>query len=360
MSTAAKTNIKATLALLAATTFALAGCSPQSGPTARPEPTPVYVTAPLTGVQYLENSVEAAGLSRPSVACKIDNSYDARPQLGLNRTDVTFVEMVEGGLTRLVAIWHSDQPNSVGPVRSIRPMDPDIISPFGGIVCYSGGQAVFVNMMRNTNVFNASETSEQDNGTFSRSKDRFAPHNVLVDVAKLATNHPELAAPAVQFGFAKSLANSTAALQGKPVSDIKVYFALALSQWAPNAEASRFLRTQDEEIHTDAADGSQISAANVVIMTVEIDRSYLGGRYSNVPKSVMIGSGQAQVCSAGSCVVATWSKASQIAPITFTDAAGNPVLLAPGNTWVELQAAVPESKTVLTFKPLPSATPTPK
>jgi hypothetical protein len=59
-------------------------------------------------------------------------------------------------------------------------------------------------------------------------------------------------------------------------------------------------------------------------------------------------------------VAATWSKSSQIAPITFTDAAGNPVLLAPGNTWVELQAAIAESKTVLTFKPLPSATPTPK
>jgi hypothetical protein len=93
---------------------------------------------------------------------------------------------------------------------------------------------------------------------------------------------------------------------------------------------------------------------------MQIDRSYLDRRYGNVPKTVMIGTGQAQVCSAGKCVNATWSKASQTAPITLTDATGNPVLLAPGNTWVELQAAVPESKTVLTFKPLPSATPTPK
>jgi hypothetical protein len=349
------------IAAISVATFALAACSgPTARPTAEPEPTPVYVTAPLTGMQYLEGSAEASTLSRPSVACKIDNSEAARPQLGLNRTDIVFVEMVEGGLTRLVALWHSTQPTAVGPVRSIRPMDPDILSPFGGIVCYSGGQAVFVNMMRNTNVFNASETTEQDKGTFSRSKDRYAPHNVIVDVDKLAAAHPEIAAPGVQFGFASEMANSTAALTGTSVSDIKVYFPLALSQWAPNAEATRFLRTQDGEIHTDAADGSQISAANVVIMTVEIDRSYLDGRYGNVPRSVMIGSGQAQVCSAGSCVAATWSKANQIAPITLTDAAGNPVLLAPGNTWVELQAAVPESKTVLTFKPLPTATATPK
>jgi hypothetical protein len=311
-------------------------------------------------VQYLEGSPEAAGLSRPSVACKIDNSFDARPQLGLNRTDVIFVEMVEGGLTRLIAFWHSDQPNAVGPVRSIRPMDPDIISPFGGIVCYSGGQWVFVKMMLATNVFNASETSEQEKGTFSRTKDRIAPHNVIVDVAKLAGNHPELAAPQVQFGFAKELGKSTAALQGKPVSDIKVTYPLALSQWAPNADATRFLRTQDGEIHTDAADGSQISATNVVIMEVKIDRSYLDGRYGNVPRSVMISSGPAQVCSAGNCVSATWSKASQTAPINLSDASGNPVLLAPGNTWVELQAAAPDGKSVLTFKPQPSAKPTTK
>ena len=360
MKTVKNNRTRATLALIAATTFALAACAPQSSPTAEPTPTPVFVTAPLTGMQFAEGSLEATNLSRPSVACKIDNSEAARPQLGLNRTDVVFDEMVEGGLTRLVAIWHSDQPAAVAPVRSIRPMDPDIISPFGGIVCYSGGQWAFMQMMLNTNVFNASETSEKDKGTFSRSADREAPHNVVVDVAKLATAHPEISAPAVQFGFANALAGSTAALQGTPVSDIKVYFPLALAQWAPNADESRFLRTQDGKIHTDAADGSQLSAANVVIMTMQIDRSYLDRRYGNVPKTVMIGTGQAQVCSAGKCVNATWSKASQTAPITLTDAAGNPVLLAPGNTWFELMPAVPEGKLVLTAKPAPKATPTPK
>jgi hypothetical protein len=351
------TRATSRIAMLAVAALALGGCAPQSSPTAEPTPTPVFVTAPLTGIQYLEGSAEAAGLSRPSVACKIDNSEVARPQLGLNRTDVVFDEMVEGGLTRLVAVWHSDQPTAVAPVRSIRPMDPDIISPFGGIVCYSGGQWVFMKMMLATNVFNASETSEKDNGTFSRSADREAPHNVVVDVAKLATNHPELAAPVVQFGFANSLANSTAALQGTSVTDIKVYFPLALAQWAPNADETRFLRTQDGKIHTDAADGKQLSAANVVVMTMQIDRSYLDNQYGNVPKTVMIGSGEAQVCSAGKCANATWSKTSQTAPITLTDAAGNPVLLAPGNTWFELMPAVPEGKLVLTAKPSPSATP---
>ena len=343
-------------ATLAIAALALVGCAPTARPSAEPNPTPVFVTAPLTGMQFAEGTLEATNLSRPSVACKIDNSEAARPQLGLNRTDIVFDEMVEGGLTRLVAFWHSDQPAAVAPVRSIRPMDPDIISPFGGIVCYSGGQWVFMKMMLATNVFNASETSEKDKGTFSRTDDREAPHNVVVDVAKLASAHPEIAAPGVQFGFANSLANSTAALQGTSVSDIKVYFPLALAQWAPNADETRFLRTQDGKIHTDASDGKQLSAANVVIMTMQIDRSYLDRKYGNVPKTLMIGTGQARVCSAGKCANATWAKTGQTAPITLTDSAGNPVLLAPGNTWVELMPALPEGKLVLTAKPSPSAT----
>ena len=152
----------------------LTGCA--STPKASPSDTPaakVYETAPLTGIKFEQGT--NANLAGPSVACKIDNLDVARPQLNLNRTDIVFDEMVEGGLTRFVAVWHSDKPDAVGPVRSIRPMDPDIISPLGGIVCYSGGQLKFVKMMQATDVFNANETEEQGKGTFSRDPKREAP-----------------------------------------------------------------------------------------------------------------------------------------------------------------------------------------
>lgn len=75
--------------------------------------------------------------------------------MGLQHTDIVFEELVEGGLTRYVAVWHSNVPAEIGPIRSIRPMDPDIISPLGGIVAYSGGQYRFVQLMRATPVHNA-------------------------------------------------------------------------------------------------------------------------------------------------------------------------------------------------------------
>ena len=317
------------IAAISAATFALAACAPTAGPTAEPEPTPVYVTAPLTGKQYLEGSAEASTLSRPSVACKIDNSEAARPQLGLNRTDIVFVEMVEGGLTRLVALWHSTQPTAVGPVRSIRPMDPDILSPFGGIVCYSGGQAVFVNMMRNTNVYNATETSEQANGTFTRDKNRVGPKNVIVDAAKLAAAHPELTPPAAQFEFTAITDEASAVAAGKLVANFSVYYPSALSTWIYNGRT--FSRVQDEIEHKDSESGLQTTATNVVVLNVQIDR-----QYGKVPKTTLVGSGTGWVFSQGMQLAVKWSKASQTAPIMLTDAAGAPIKLIRGNTWVEL------------------------
>ncbi|MFM6966649.1 MAG: DUF3048 domain-containing protein, partial [Rhodoluna sp.] len=99
------------LASIATTALALTGCAggsialPGSGST--PTPEKVFVTAPLTGVKYEEGTPEANGLAGPSVACKVDNSEAARPQQNLNKTDMVFDKMVEGGLTRFVAVFHS-------------------------------------------------------------------------------------------------------------------------------------------------------------------------------------------------------------------------------------------------------------
>ena len=346
--------------------LALTACSTPSAPvpiggdTTSPTPEPVYVTTPLTGEKFLDGSPEAIASTRSSVACKIDNSQAARPQLGLNSTDIVYDEMVEGGLTRLVAVWQSnlDKATAVGPVRSIRPMDPDIISPLGGIVCYSGGQLIFVNMMKNTAVFNASETTEQGKGTFKRVTDRYAPHNVVVNALKLSTNHPEILAPQKHFEFAADLAGATAVTEGKPVDSFTVKFPAASALWTPNGNETKWLRTQDGAIHKDAADGNQIAATNVVVLQVGIDRSYADKKYGHIPKTIIVGSGKGWVFTGGSYVAVKWSKANALAPVVLTTNAGTPVLLAPGNTWVELMPKAPEGSLTLKAR-AQAATPTP-
>ncbi|MFM6967214.1 MAG: DUF3048 domain-containing protein, partial [Rhodoluna sp.] len=344
------------LASTAATALALTGCAGGSialpGIGSTPTPDKVYVTAPLTGVKYEEGTPEANGLAGPSVTCKVDNSEAARPQQNLNKTDMVFDEMVEGGLTRFVAVFHSQllttdadsKAIGVAPVRSIRPMDPDIISQFGGIVCYSGGQLKFVNMMRATKVFNASETSEQGNHTFSRLTTREAPHNVQVNVKLLAANHPEIAAPQQGFDFAPALDSATAVTTGQAVSRIKVAFPAALAEWVPSADGKQWLRIQDGKVDTDSATKEQLHATNVVVLEVQEDRSYADPKYGHIPKAVLIGKGKAWIFTGGKYVEAQWSKANQTARIILTDASGAAINLAPGNTWVELKPADPEGK----------------
>jgi hypothetical protein len=359
-SSGAKTLIRASISALALAAV-LSGCaagSPIALPT--PEPEPVYVTAPLTGVQYEDTTPEALQLKKPSVACKIDNGTEsARPQEGLNSTDIVFDELVEGGLTRLVAIWHSTQPDGIGPVRSIRPMDADITSPFGGIVCFSGGQGVFVNMINQAPVFVASETTEQDKGTFSRSADREAPHNVIVNVLKLATDHPELTPPVPQFQFGKDVQTSSAGAAGVVVSKFEVRFPQASALWTASSDGAKWLRTQDGKPLMDKLDGAQVAATNIVVLQVRIDRSYLGPKYAHIPKTVLVDTGKAWVFSGGKMIEATWAKASAASPISLVDATGAPVLLAPGNTWVELMPVSPEGKISITEVPVSSQSPSP-
>ena len=323
----------------------LSACASVTGPGQSQSPTesvaPVYETAPLTGIQYEQGTVTS--LAGPSVAAKIDNSEAARPQQGLHLADIVFDEMVEGGLTRLVAVWHSQMPAEFGPVRSIRPMDPDIISPFGGIICYSGGQKKFVDMIRATNVFNASETSEQTKGTFFRSKDRFAPHNVIVRGQKLQSQHTDIAPPSAQFAFATDLATASAATSGEDLDSAIVQIsAAAIPSWTFDLTKKSWMRSYGSVAHSDVS-GVQLSAVNVVIMQVKIDRTY-----GYVPKTVMVDTGKVWVLTGGKVLTGKWSKASQTSPIKLTDASGAEIKLAPGNTWVEL---LPDSGKLTLNKP---------
>lgn len=299
-------------------------------PTAKPwsstyAPSAPTVLAPLRGT-----SVPAPSVAHPSLAVKIDNHVAARPQIGLDRADIVFEELVEGGLTRYVAIWQSDIPDLVGPVRSIRPMDPDIISPFGGIVAYSGGQQVFVDMMKAAPVVNAVFDYDRT-GLFYRIPAKASPHNVVVKATLLVGRHTDLSPPAQQFAYAATIAASSAAVDGKPVTAINSRFSPArFPSWTWDAPGQDYLRSQEGAPDLDG-NGARLHATNVLVLRVGIDWTY-----GEVPKTTMIGSGEAWVSAGGQTVHATWSKDRQAAPIRLVDDNGVTIRLAAGNAWIEL------------------------
>ena len=352
-----------TLALLSVSALVLAGCA-EPRPNAIETPTPeakVFVTAPLTGLTVEEGTAGSETFSAPSVACKVDNVEAARPQFNLNKTDIVFVEMVEFGLTRLVAVWQSQPVDQAGPVRSVRPMDADITAPLAGIFCFSGGQLPFVNAVKDTGQYMASETSEQEDGkgSFSRLSSRSAPHNVMVDVALLQSQHaghlmpPQPMLPMVAFDTATETYEPASAEAGEETLSFTVKYPQATSSWKP--EGAYWVRTQDGEQHIDAASDEIIRATNVVVLQTKTDNSFKDPKYGPIPRTVMIDSGMAWVFSNGKRVKGTWTKASQTAPIQLFDAAGAPIKLAVGNTWIELMA----QPSKITIKSPEVATPAP-
>jgi len=302
--------------------------TPSAAPSATPTPTPTPIEyAPLTGYR-----VKVGSLERPVLMAKIDNNPEARPQVGLNQADIVFEELVEGGLSRYVAIWHSTIPAEIGPIRSIRPMDPDIASPFRGLIAYSGGQQRFVQMMIATKVRNVIHGQAGTEKFIYRSDEMIAPHNVIVRARKLISKQSKLRPPAPAFRFAVAAETPSAVAYGKPARRLIASFSSQNTpSWKYNASTGKYKRFQ--------ADGSkdfdyqkvQLVADNVIAQLVGES-----SEYGYVPRAVVVGRGVAWISSRGKTVKATWVKRNRNSMTVYKLANGEEVVLARGRTWVEL------------------------
>lgn len=331
---------RAAVPIIAVAAVALTGCvaepmpTPSASPSASVVPAYVdtYVEPEPTQLAPLRGTTVAAGsVSGPALSAKVDNHPDARPQFGLEHTDIVYEELVEGGLTRYVAIWQSTVPDLVGPVRSIRPMDPDIISPYRGIVAYSGGQWAFVNLMRNTPVVNAIHGQADTRHTFYRVKGRPGPHDVLVKAPQVIKDFGPLPAPAQAWSYALTPDASSAAKEGEPATVLKYRFSsLMWGAWSYQPETERYYRTQANRGPDLDTAGNQLNATNVVVLRVHVKNR------STIPTTILNTVGEAWVFTGGHVIHGSFSKSSRSAPLYLYDDNGFTIQLAAGNTWVEL------------------------
>jgi len=331
-----KTSTRSFFAVIAVAALALAGCS---GDATSPEDE-VVTTEGGGGEAIVDNAtvaaltgeaIEPGSLSRPALSAKIDNHPSARPQVGLDEADIVFEELVEGGLTRYVAVWHSTLPAEIGPVRSVRPMDPEIVSPFGGVFAYSGGQVRFIQMMQEAPVYNAIHGQPDTEDTFYRTSAKVAPHNVLVKAPELIDQHLNLPAPEAQFAYAASVEESTAVVAGSALTSMNPRFSgFSSPTWEWDGTQGVFLRFQTNGAADSASSGNQIFATNVVVLQVGIDV------VEDIPTTRLVNQGTGWVATGGSIVEINWFKATPESPIVLTTADGEEVRLGVGNTWVEL------------------------
>ncbi|OLT54214.1 DUF3048 domain-containing protein [Cellulosimicrobium sp. CUA-896] len=295
-----------------------------------PEPE-VPVVWPLTGVPTEEVA------ARPALAVKIENARQARPQTGLEDADMVWEEVVEGGITRFVAVYHSRAPELVGPVRSVRPMDPAIVAPLHGVLAYTGGQPPFVDAVGAAGV--QSVVMDEGDDGFVTTRERRAPHNVYGDLASFwaQADADRTSPPPAQLEHAREPGAGTATREGAPAGRLDVtltHSSRAVWDWAGDRGA--YVRSEGDAPAV-SADGDRIAATNVVLVAATmVNTSFRDPAGVPVPETQLVGSGDAVVASGGKHVAVTWSKDAVDAPLRLTGADGLPVHLEPGATWIEL------------------------
>ena len=305
-----------------------------------PEPQ-IPVVWPLTGVQTEEVA------PRPAIAVKIENTSAARPQEGLESADVVWETIVEFEVSRLIAVFHSQVPEEVGPVRSVRPMDPLVVAPLRGLLVYSGGQPGILNLVRGSAVQSVSHDAGAA-GLYRVSR-RSAPHNVYGNMQAFLdqADGDHAAPPAEQFAFGLRAALASAVRLGTPASLLDFRLSgQSHPSWTWDAGTGTWLRSEGSSAAMSEA-GSRLAAVNVVSIVANHPPSGFGAQNgASVPTYELVGEGDCVVATGGMTVAGRWRKAAADAPMQLFLPDGTPLLLAPGNTWVEL---VPAGKGSLTI-----------
>jgi hypothetical protein len=282
--------------------------------------------------------MDAAGARRAVLVVKIDNAPKARPQIGLNQADVVFEEGVEGGITRFAALFHSKDSDPVGPVRSARSTDINIVSAFNKpLFAYSGANQVFKDYVAKAPLVDVGVENYPDR--YHRDGARPSPNNLFSITAILENLAPaDSRPPPALFAF-RSPSEAAAAPDARSVGQVAAYWQANKrtdAVWDWDAAAQGWKRSQDGQPHVDGA-GRQVTPANVVIQFVKYhDTGLVDSSGTAVPEAEVIGEGDAWVLTGGMLIPVHWSKASAEVVTRYRDSTGGEVRLAPGRTWVEL------------------------
>jgi hypothetical protein len=329
-----------------ATPVVVASPTPTQAATATPPPTPTPTPKPkfwpLTG---LAAPADAALGKRP-LNVRLPNDPNARPQYALNKADIVFEMIVEGGVTRYSAIFHSKDPDVIGPIRSYRFSDLYLTQMLRGALVSSGSTIEERDAV--TTSINAgnmlSVDAVRDGAPYYRVAFRPAPNNefagalALREAVNRAGGGSPVDVPSLPFlapGNTDPAAGGFAA--AKPAKTASVPFQ---GVWATtftwDAAANGYRRSQ-AGVQTVDGDGSgAILAKNVIVMTTDIWQTNvvedsLGSKGLDYR---MTSGGAVSIFRDGLRMDGSWKRDGPLDMFTFWDAAGAPILLEPGQSWI--------------------------
>jgi Protein of unknown function (DUF3048) N-terminal domain/Protein of unknown function (DUF3048) C-terminal domain len=263
------------------------------------------------------------------LAVKIDNIVYARPQTGLTHADIVYVLPVEGGLSRFLAIFSSDYPRVVGPVRSAREDDLELLRQFGRpAFAYSGATATLLPYIHRTarivNLYSGTTRG------YFRDNSRIAPYNLYAHSQVLLTQaHGASKAHDIGFRFGAPPPG------GKATRSESVSYPAASFRFTWSASKGHWLVSMDGKPAV-TTDGGRLSPATVVIQHTTVRTSRFLEYGKPPPYAESVGSGTALVLRDGKAWTTHWSRPNANGGTTFTTASGRRMTFAPGQIWIVL------------------------
>jgi hypothetical protein len=340
MTFSSRTVGTAKIACVIAAAVALTACggsghktSATSTPATTPVPTPTTTAAPKPVVKAVNPLTGGVPSSHGVVAVKIDDTGNGRPQVNIDQADVVYIEEVEGGLTRLLAVFDSALP-TVEAVRSTRAADPEILAQYGPIAyAASGGASNPLQVLDKSPL----KTTINDRGGpgFARDGDRGAPYNLRANLATIAKDLKSPKAKSVGFTWSAS----TAQLAGTPAgTSLKTLVGGTSVDFVYDVRTHQYRRYIGGSAQSTAA-GKPIETPNVIVQFCsvttypqDIDVNGNPNMYTHT-----VGKGKVVVFRDGRRVTGVWSRSSATGGTKFVSG-GKSINLAPGGTWVVLVA----------------------
>lgn len=288
-----------------------------------PEPEPTTVASPLTGIQ-----VEPELAQLPVTAVIVENSPEARPQSGLGEAGVVFESMVEGSITRFLALYQEQKPEEIGPIRSVRRNHIDWLQGFDAAIAHVGGSPLALSRLRDRNVPDLDQFQNPE--AYWRSSNRFAPHNMYSSRDALLKVHEKRGYTNSDFtGFARKKAEPQAMPDATSI-DVQISGPMYNVRFDYDKASNAYKRFMGGTPHVDQLTNEQITSDVVVVMVAGYRRDGIYSVYES------IGNGTAYIFQDGTATKGTWEKRRASENIRFGDENGLPVGINPGNTWITL------------------------
>lgn len=313
----------------------------------------LHISSPSTPLVVTYNSISGrVGTDGPVLVVKVDDTTQAHPQIGLDKADLVYIEEVEGGLTRLAAVFSSVIPNQIGPVRSARISDMDLLAQYGHVAfAYSGAQTKLLPVIASANLENLG--AQRESATlYTRDESRFAPVNLILRADLLMA---QVVGRNISISKKMGWTFGSTPAGGQPVLSVKLkwpannYGAI----WSPSESRWLLLHAGSPDL---AADGGQLGPTTLVIQMISITPSQYHDKFGGVtPFSATIGSGTGYVLRNGLSFAAKWSRPDAASGTSWTMPDGSPIPFAGGQVWV----ALTDSPPVFTLPPSPSASASP-